>query len=178
MVDQKALRFMIHFAVLAQALADRFAFFPGVGEDQAFFPSCMLEDIADARVCRLRRGVGRFFRHRSRRDRLFSLVRLRRGVEEVFHAEAPDFLPRFKAGDHGASSAARGEELSRRFRIADGGRQADPPRPAPCQSAEPLNQAEGLHAPVSPQQRVDLVDDDEAQVSEQGRDFHMPVDHQ
>ena len=177
-VDQKALRFMIHFAVLAQALADGLALLAGVGEDQAFLPARMLKDIADARVRRLRRGVGRFFRHRGRGDILFPLVCLRRGVEEVLHAEPPDFFPRFKAGNHGSAAAARGQELPRRLRIADGGGQSDPLRPAPCQSAEPLDQAEGLQAPVSPQQRVDFIDDDEAQVPEQGRDFHVPVDHE
>ena len=85
----------------------------------------------------------------------------------MLHAEPPNFFPRVEAWDHGTAAAARCEKFSRRFRVADGCGQADPPRPALRQSAEPLDQAEGLHATVSAQQRMNLIDDDEAQISEQ-----------
>ena len=178
MVDEETVRLVIDLAVLPQLLADRFTFLAGVGEDQAFLSPCMRKDIADARVGGLGRGVGgRFHRRRIHRDR-FALVRLRRGVVEMLHTEPPDLFAAVEFRDDRTPAAARREKPPRRLGIANGGGKADAAGIAARQGAQPLDQAEGLKSPIRPQEGVDLVDDDKAQVAEEGRDLHVLVDEQ
>ena len=60
-MDQEAVRLMVHLAVLPETLADRLAFFPGIGEDETFFAPCMFKNIADAGIRCFRGFVGRRF---------------------------------------------------------------------------------------------------------------------
>ena len=46
----------------------------------------------------------------------------------------------------------------------------------PSHFGEPLDQTEGLHAPVAAQEGVDLINDDEPQIAEQPRDFPVAPD--
>ena len=154
----------------------------------------MLEDVADSRVKggnaskRFIKFIAskRFIKFiASRRCGLFCdawkrrlLAGLRPAVEEVLHRQSPHLTSAIELGNDGVATATRREELPCRFGVADGRRESDTPRPAACQTAEPFDEAEGLHSPVAAQQRVNLVDDDEAQVAEQRRDFHVLVDEQ
>ena len=158
-VDQKTVRLMI-------------------GKDQAFFVPGMLEDIGQAGIGGLRRGIGRRFRlQRPGRD-LFPFIGLREGLVEMLHAEPPDLLRAFEARDHGLSPAAGRQKTSRLLRIAYRRRKADPPRIAARQPAQTLDKAEGLQASVAAEQGMDLVDDDKAQIAEKRRDLHVLVDEQ
>ena len=138
----------------------------------------MFKDIADPRISSLRRGIRCGFFRGCLDNEFFSLIRLRIRVEEMLHGKPPDLPAPVKLRDHRPSSAARGEEFSRIFRIADGRGESDPSGMASGQLAQPFDQAEGLHPPVATQERMDLVDHDEAQITEQGRDLHVLVDHQ
>ena len=177
-VDQEAVRLAVRLTVLPQQLADRFALLPGVGEDQALTALRVLKDIAHTWVGVLRCVIGGSLLRRRVLRRRLALVRLRRGVVEVFHAQPPDLPAAVEPGDDGAPPASGRQELSRVLRVADGGGKADPPRRAARQAAQALDQTEGLQPPVRPQQGVDLVDHDEAQVAEERRDFHVLVDQQ
>ena len=46
------------------------------------------------------------------------------------------------------------------------------------QAAKPLDQTEGLHAPISPQKGMNLVHDDKAQIPKEGRNLHVFINHQ
>ncbi len=178
MMDEKTVRLMVCLAVLAQALADRLAFLPGVGENQALFPPGMLENISHPRIGRLRRPVrGRLRRQRLRKIFL-SFVRLGVCVEKMLHGQTPHFLLPLKPGNHRPPAAACRQKPACRLRISDGGGEADSPGTAARRSAEPFYEAEGLHSPVSPQQGVDLVNDDKPQIAEQSRNLHVLVDHE
>ena len=176
-VDEKAVRLMPRLAVLPELLADSLTFLPGIGENEALFTPCVRKDVADAGVCRRGCGVGGRLRHRGR-GILPALVGLGVCVEKMLHAEPPDLLPALKAGDHGAAPAPRREKAPSGLRVADGGGETHPPGPAARGFAEAFNQAEGLHPPVPPEKGVYLVNDDEAQIPEKGRDLHVLVDHQ
>ena len=177
-VDEETVRFMVGLAILPQALADRLAFLPGIGKDQALFPPRMLKNIAHARIGGFGSGVRRWLREERFRHVLLSLIRLGIRIEKMLHGQTPDILPAIKTWDEGPASAADREKTSGSLRVPDGCREADPSGTAAGQSAEPFDQTEGLHAPVTAQQGMDLIDDDKAQIAEQGRDFHMLVDHQ
>ena len=96
----------------------------------------------------------------------------------MLHRQAPDFLSAVKPWNDSPAPASGSEEPAGFLRVSDGRRQTDPPGCAPCQSAEAFDQAEGLPAPVSPQEGMDLIDHNEAEIPEQGWDLHMFVDHQ
>ena len=177
-VDEKTLRLMIGLAVLPQALADRLALLSGIGENQALFPPRMLENIAHARIGRFGGGIRRGLGSGRFRHGLLSLVRLGLRIEKMLHGQPPHLFSAVKPGDDRPAAAARREKPPCRLRVADGRGKADPSGTAAGQTAEPLDQTEGLHAPVAAQEGMDLIDDDKAQIAEQGRDFHMLVDHQ
>ena len=177
-VDEEAVGLVIDLAVLPQLLADGLAFLPGIGEHQALTAPGVLKDVADARVGGLRRRVGGLLHRRGFRRDEFPFVRLGRGVVKVLHGKPPDLFAAVEFRDDGASAAARSKELSRQLRIPDGGGEADPSRITARQFAKPLDQAEGLQSTVRPQQGMDLVDDDKAQISEQGWNFHVLAQQQ
>ena len=177
-VDEKAVGLVVDLAVCPQLLADGFAFFPGIGKDQALFAPGMLKDIADPRIGGHRCGVRGLFHGRRLHLDCSVLAGLGRRIIKMLHGEPPHFPAAVELGDDGANSAARGEKAPRLLRMADGRGQADPARMAARHFAETLDQAECLQAPVGPQQGMNLVDDDEAQIAEQGRDLHMLVDHE
>ena len=186
MVDQKAVRLLLHFAVPAQTLADRLAFLAGIRKDETFFSPRVFKDVANAGIGVPGRCVCRFFRRKCSRlfrkkcSRLFPafFTCLRRGIEKMLHGEPPGLFSPLNARNDSLPAAACSQKLSCGFRVPDGGGQADPSRTAACEGAETLYQAEGLQAPVSPQERMDLINDDEAEIPEEGRDFHVLVDHQ
>ena len=177
-VNEEAVGLVIDLAVLPQALAHRLAFLAGVCEHEALFAPGMLEDIADAGIGGLGRGVRGRFQRRGVLHGSSALVRLRRGVVKVLHAEPPDLFAAVELRDDRAATAARREKLPGKLRVSDGCRESDPARVAAGELTQPLNEAEGLQAPIRPQQGVDLVDDDEPQVAEQGRNLPMLVNHQ
>ena len=152
MMDQKAVRLMVCLAVLPQILADRLALFPGIGKDQTFLSPGMLEDIADARIGRLGRGICGDFRDRGFRHGLLSLIRLGRGIIEMLHGQPPDFLSAVKSGDNGLPSAAGGEETACRFGIPDGSGEADPSGAAPA-SLQSRSIRQKVCMPRSPRSR-------------------------
>ena len=163
-MDEKALRLMIGFAVLPQVLAYRLTFLSGIGEDKAFFASCVFENIAHSRIRLVRCGIcRRFFRRCFHCDRS-SFVGLRICIEKMLHRKPPDLFARIKAGNDSGSAAAGCKKLSRRLRISDSRGKSDPSGIASGQSAHALDQAESLHSPVAPQQRMDLVDHDKPKV--------------
>ena len=163
-VDQKPLRLVIGFAVLPQVLAYRLTFLSGIGEDKAFFASCVFENIAHSRIRLVRRGIcRRFLRGRFDHDRL-PLIGLRIHIEKVLHREPPYLFARVKSGDNSRSPAAGCQKFARRLRISYGCGQTDPSGIASGQSAHALDQAESLHAAISPQQRMDLIDHNEPQI--------------
>ena len=178
MMDEEPFRLMVGLAILPQALADRLALLPGIGKDQALFSTGMLKNIAHARISRFGSGIRRKLRNRGFQYGLLSFVRLGIRVEKMLHGQTPDLLPAIKTWDEGPVSAAGREKTPGCLRVPDGRREADPSGTAAGQSAEPFDQTEGLHAPVTAQQGMNLIDDDKAQIAEQGRDFHMLVDHQ
>ena len=177
-VNEKTVGLPLYFTVLAQVLADRFAFFPGIGEYEAFFAGRMLEYIADAGIGSLRGPVRDRFGRRRFHGYGFALISLGRLVVKMLHAQPPDFFSAADFRDDGSPAAAGSKKLPRGFGIAYGCGQADPPGTAAGQGAHALDQAESLEAPVRPHERVDLIDDDETKVAEEGGDFHMLVDHQ
>ena len=177
-MDQKAVRFAVRLAILPQGLADRFALFARVGEDEAFSAPCVLKDVADPRVGGSRRGIGRLFRRERLNRRGFPLVGLGRRVEEMFHRKAPDLAPAFTAGDCGFASASGAEEFARRLGTADRRRESDPPRIAAGGLTEAFDQAESLHSAVSAQKGMNLIDDDEPQIAEKRGNLHPFVDHE
>ena len=187
-VDEEALWLVVHLAVLPKLLADGLAFLAGVGEDEALLAAGVLEDVADAGIRRLRRGVCGLLQDGGRglgrrRTGLWScglrgLVRLRAAVVEVLHRQPPGLLAAVELRDDGAAPASGCQELPCGNGIADGGRKADASRPAARQPAEPFDEAEGLEPAVAAQQRVDFVNDDKAQVSEERGDLGVFGDHQ
>ena len=177
-MDQKAVGLAVCFAVLPQMLADRLAFLAGIRKDQAFFAARVLKDIAHPGVGCLWGGIGRRFFRRSLQERLLALVSLRRGGEEMLHREPPDLSAAVKPRDDRAPVAACCEEFSRQRGVADSRGQSDAARTAGGETAQPLDQTEGLAPSVGAQQRMDLIDHDEAQVAEQGGYLHVLVDHQ
>ena len=177
-VDEEAVGLVVYFAVLAQALADGLALLPGVGEDEALLAPGVLEDVANARVRRFGCGVGGLLQDGERLDDGLALVGLGVGVEEVLHGEAPDLPAALALGDDGGPAAARRQKAPGGLGVADGGGEAHPPGMAPRRLAEALDEAEGLHAPVPPQQGVYLIDDHKAQIPKEGGDFHALVDEQ
>ena len=56
-VNEKTVRFPIHFAVLPEILTDGFAFFPGIGKNEALFSFCVFKDIPDPWICRFRSRI-------------------------------------------------------------------------------------------------------------------------
>ena len=178
MVDEEAVGLVVDLTVLPQLLADGLALLPGIGEHQALPAPGVFEDIADARIGGLGCGIGGLLHRRGIHRDEFPFVSLRRGVVKVFHGKPPDLFAAVKLRNDCAPAAARCQKLSRQLGVADGGGEADAPRVAARQLTKPLDQAEGLKAPVRPQQGVDLVNDDETQVAEESRDLHVLVDHQ
>ena len=177
-MDEEAFGLVFDFAVLPQMLANALALFTGIGEYQAFASSCVLENVSHSRVGIFRCGIAWWFQFQCLNRGVLAFTGLRPAVEEVLHRQSPHLPTAVELGDDGAATAACREELSRRLGVAEGGRQSDPSRPAARQPAEPFDQAEGLQSAVAAQQRVNLVDDDEAQVAEQGGDLHVLVDEQ
>ena len=111
----------------------------------------------DARTCTLCRAFGG----------------LRARDVEVLHRESPHPAWLLEARDDAAAPRAAGEKGSGALRIADGGGKADAPGVHARHAREPLDKAERLPAAVAAQERVNLVDDDKAQVMEQARDGHV-----
>ena len=95
------------------------------------------------------------------------LARLRTLDIEMLHREAPDAPRLLEPGDDASASRSGGEEGTRALRISYGCRKADAPRIDARHTGETLDEAERLAAPVPAQERVDLVDNDVAQVVEQ-----------
>ena len=177
-MNQEAVRLMLCFAVLAQKLTDRLALLAGVREYQALSSPCVFKNIADAWVCRRRRGVRRLFHRRRTGRHRFSFVRLRLRVIKVLHGQAPDFFSSVKIRNNRLSAASGRHKLSRQFRISDGGGETDPTRIAAGHPTQPLDQTEGLKAAVRPQQGMDFINDNKPQIAEQRRNLHMLVNHQ
>ena len=169
---------MVRLAVLPQALTHRLALLSGICEDQAFFAPCVLEYVAQPRICRLGRRVRGLLGDRESADALRPFIRLRIRAKKVLHGQSPHFFAAVELRNDGPAPAAGREKLSGRLRIPDGRGQAHSPGVAAGQPAHALDQAEGLHPAVPPQQRMDLIHHDETQVPEQGRNLHMLVDHE
>ena len=96
----------------------------------------------------------------------------------MLHREAPDLPPAVNNRYDGSPSTAGCEKLPCRFRIADSSREADSARITSRKTAEPLDEAECLHAAVSPQERVNFINDNKAKVPKESRNLHMLIDHQ
>ena len=105
-----------------------------------------------------------------------SLLRLRARVVEVLHGDAPQAARFLKAGDNAVASCSLREEGARALGVADGGRKADAPGLHARHARKALDEAERLAAAVAAHERVDLVDDDIAQVTKHARDCHVLVD--
>ena len=177
-MDQKTVGFPVCLAVLPEVLANGLALFAGIGKHEAFFPARMFKDIAHARIRRLGSGIrSGFHGKRLYGDRL-TLVSLRLRVEKMFHRKPPHLFAAVAFGNNRLPPAARSKKEPRLLGIADRGGQTDPPWITASRPAQPFDEAEGLPAAVCPQQRMDLVYDDKAQIAEKRRYFAVLSNHQ
>ncbi len=175
-MDKKAVRLTAALAVLPQGGGDRLALLPGVDEEQALFAPRVFKNISQPRVRVVRSLVGFFLQHRQGLD-----IRPVPGGLDILHIEMLHAQPPFDAlgldpGDDRLPPGAQGEELPRPLRVAHGGGQADAPGVDPRQTAQTLNKAQGLSAPVPPQEGVNLVDDHEPQITEELGDSGVLVE--
>ena len=107
-----------------------------------------------------------------------SLLCLGTRVVEVLHRDTPHAARFLKAGDDAVASCPLRQEGTRALGIADSGRKADAPGPHARHAREAFDKAERLPAAVTAHERVDLVDDHIAQVTEHTRDCHVLVDQE
>ena len=85
----------------------------------------------------------------------------------MLHRDAPGARGLLHAGYHGGATGAGGEEGAHGLGVADGRREADASRLHARDSRQPLDEAQALTAAVLPQQGVNLVYHDVAQVAEE-----------
>ena len=166
-VDQEPVRLVHAFAVLPQGGGNGLAFLPGVDEDQAFLPPGMLKNVTDAGIRVFRGLVGFLFQHRQGLDVGPVLGGLGVFDIEMLHAQPPAAPLGLDLRDDGPASGAQGQKFPGLFRIADGGGQPDAAGVDPGQPGQPLDEAQGLPAPVTPEQGVDFVDDHKPQIAEE-----------
>ena len=105
-----------------------------------------------------------------------SLLRLGTRIVEVLHGDAPHAARFLKAGDDAVASRPLRQEGTRALGVSDGGRKADSPGLHACHARKALDKAERLPTAVAAHERVDLVDDDIAQVAKHARDGHVLMD--
>ena len=96
----------------------------------------------------------------------------------MLHGDTPHAARFLKAGDDAVASCPLRQEGTRALGIADSGRKADAPGPHARHAREAFDKAERLPAAVTAHERVDLVDDNIAQVAEHTRDCHVLVDQE
>ena len=114
----------------------------------------------------------------ARRRLSCTLVCLGAGGVEVLHRDAPGARGLLHAGYHGGAPGAGGEEGAHGLGVADGRREADAPRLHARQPGQPFDEAQALAAAVLPQQGVNLVYHDVAQVAEELGDGGMAAHEQ
>ena len=178
MVDEEPIRLVIHLAVLPQGGGDGFALLPGVDEEQTLLPPGVLVDVPQPRVGVLGGGVGLFLQHlQSLRD-----VLPFRGLdilhEEMLHAQPPGAARSLDFGNEGLPPGAQSQKGPGALRVAYRGAEANPPGVHPRQTAQPLDEAQGLASPVSPQKGVHLVNHHEPQIPKEPGDGGVLVQEQ
>ena len=137
-------------------------------------------------------GVGRQCRGRHRLNALTcehlgflrarahktSLLRLGARVVEVLHGDTPHAARLLKAGDDAVASCSLRQEGTRALGVSDGGRKANAPGLHARHARKALDKTERLPAAVAAHERVDLVDDDIAQVAKHAWDCHVLVNQE
>ena len=91
----------------------------------------------------------------------------------MLHGKAPAQTLCLNPRNHAAPPRSARKKAAGRFRISDGCREADPAGHYLRHPAQALDQAQGLAAPVSPEQGMDLIDHNKPEVSEKIR--NLPV---
>ena len=99
-------------------------------------------------------------------------------VVEVLHGDAPHATRFLKTGDNAVASRSLREKGTRALGVADGGRKANAAGLHACHAREALDKAERLPAAVAAHERMNLVDDDVAQVAKHARDRHVLMDQE
>lgn len=198
-MDEETVGFVLRLAVATELRAHGLGVLARVGEHQALLVTGVLEDVAKAWVglfrgvvaCRGNGGAGgELLLHDGAIGLRVLIARGERGwpcegvgclgtgCVKVLHREQPTAAWLFDPGDHPAPSGARGQEGPHGVWVAYGGGEADAARVDAGHAAEALDEADGLSSAVAAQQRVNLVDDDEAQVAEEACDGGVPVEKQ
>ena len=178
MVNEKAVRLVHTLTVAPEGGGHRFALFPGIYENKAFFALGMLIDIAEGRVGVFRGFGGLFLRHREKILNVLSFGGLEILDIEMLHAQPPAAAFGFDFGNDRISARSQGKETACSLRVAHSGRKPDAPGIDTGHPGKPLDEAQCLAATVSPQQGMDFVDDHEAQVMEQPGNGGMLVQKQ
>ena len=96
----------------------------------------------------------------------------------MVHGEPPGAAWLIKAGDDGASSGARSQEIARALGVAHRGRQADTSRIDARHGGETFDEAECLTTTIATQQGVNLINHDESQVAKETRDGRVLMQQQ
>lgn len=94
----------------------------------------------------------------------------------MLHGDAPHATRLLKTGDNAVASRSLREKGTRALGVADGSRKANASGLHAGHAREALDKAERLPATVATHERVDLVDDDVAQVAKHARDRHVLMD--
>ena len=105
-----------------------------------------------------------------------SLLCLGTRVVEVLHGDTPYATRFLKTGDNAVASRSLREKGARALGVADGGRKANAAGLHACHAREALDKTKRLPAAVAAHERMNLVDDDVAQVAKHARDRHVLMD--
>ena len=99
-------------------------------------------------------------------------------VVEVLHGDTPHATRFLKTGDNAVASRSLREKGTRALGVADGGRKANAAGLHACHAREALDKTERLPAAIAAHERMNLVDDDVAQVAKHAGDRHVLMDQE
>ena len=106
------------------------------------------------------------------------LLRLGTRVVEVLHGDTPHAARFLKTRDNAVASRSLREKGTRALGVADGSRKANAAGLYAGHARQALNKAERLPASIAAHKRMDLVDDDVAQIAEHARNRHVLMDQE
>ena len=158
---------MLFFTVGSQGCRHRLALLARVDKDETFLPARVFKDITEPRIGMFGRRIRRRVKDGERWHLALSLRRLCIADIKMLHGDAPLASLCLDARYDRPPPCPRGEKGTRPGGIADRRRKSDAARRDARDAGQPLNETQRLPTAVAAQERVNLVDDDEAQVAKE-----------